>query len=398
VTDTRPGSSAQLYLDGMRLAVDEVNAAGGVAGNQLALSIEATGGSLSGSTDALKKQLQAGSPALLYVGTGPGVTPLRSDLERTGTPVFLLGGDLYTSHGLFRELFQTTIPWTWQAHVIGRYLVLDRKARSIAFAGFGPEAKAAADAAQASVEYWGGKVSITTLRDEGSDPEPAVSRVRDADAVIVFGSPEDSARMVQALATLPHPPRISGSAALLDVSPQTLGAPPGTTACYSYTWAGWAQPIKRVGRFTSAFQQAFGHPPVGLEQEGYDAVRALAAALGRTKGKGGPALVAALEAVHQTFSSFPVDLGPDDHMFLPRDQLGLFAVPGPNERLDPWQQAGSSAWRALMRTFTYDGTRTNVADADRRVFFPFWRKFLPGPEYWRSQYGIITKPTQDRIH
>jgi hypothetical protein len=31
------------------------------------------------------------------------------------------------------------------------------------------------------------------------------------------------------------------------------------------------------------------------------------------------------------------------------------------------------------------------------VFFPFWRKDQPGPNYWRSRYGIITRP-RDPLH
>ena len=44
-----------------------------------------------------------------------------------------------------------------------------------------------------------------------------------------------------------------------------------------------------------------------------------------------------------------------------------------------------------------NGTRTNVLDIDRKVFFPFWGKDQPGPEYWRSRYGIATRPG-DRLH
>jgi hypothetical protein len=84
-------------------------------------------------------------------------------------------------------------------------------------------------------------------------------------------------------------------------------------------------------------------------------------------------------------------------MFLARDELGLFAVAGPKERLDPWEVAGTDPWRPVMRTFTYDGTRTNVLDMDRKVFFPFWGKDQPGPEYWRSRYGIATRP-RDPLH
>jgi hypothetical protein len=175
--------------------------------------------------------------------------------------------------------------------------------------------------------------------------------------------------------------------------------PAGTTASYTYTWAGWAEAIPRVGRFIRRFQAAFGHPPMGFEQEGYDAVRAVALGLQRDHGRGGPSLVSALETIKETsFSSFPIDLGPDDHLFLPRDELGLFAVPGPRERLDPWQsRTDSNLWRPVMRTFTYDGQRDNILDQDRRVFFPFWRKNQPGPKYWRSRYGIRTTP-KDPLH
>jgi ABC-type branched-subunit amino acid transport system substrate-binding protein len=378
----------------MQLAVDEINSLGGVDGHPLAISVRDHGGDLDLATSLVGDALDEDAPAILYVGPGPALTPLRPRFERVGTPVVLLGGDLYTSRRLFRQVFQTTIPWVWQAKVIGRYVVRDRKARRVAFVGSGSEADVAAAATRAALEYWGG-----TLRWAVVNPGAASSLdgIHDADAVVVFGSPEDSATIVSTINRFDHPPRIVGSASFLDLDPRTVGTPPGTTACYTYTWAGWAQPIPRVGRFRTNVTAALGHAPTGLEQEGYDAVRTLALALGRTKEKGGQALVNALEGIHdKTFSSFPVDLGPDDHTFLPRDELGLFAVAGPNERLDPWQQGGTEPWRAVMRAFTYDGKRSDILDRDRRVFFPFWRKDQPGPEYWRSRYGITTR--RDALH
>jgi hypothetical protein len=137
----------------------------------------------------------------------------------------------------------------------------------------------------------------------------------------------------------------------------------------------------------------------GMAQEGYDAVRSLAWSLSRTKAAGGTRLVNKLEQIQGlAFSSFPVDLGPDDHELLPRDELGLFAVAGLEERADPWQIPGSEPWRALMRTFTYDGQRTNVLQGDRTVFFPWWTIYKPGPHYWRSIYGIATRPGRDPLH
>jgi len=398
VADMTPGSFAGPYLDGMRLAADEVNASGGVDGKSLVLDTGDDGGRVAKARSLIGGELDAARPAILYVGPGTALTPLRGRFEQAGTPVVLLGGDLYTSRGLFRQVFQTTIPWVWQAKVIGRYLVRDRKAQRIAFAGFGPEARPASAAIRDALEYWGGALNNSSVERAGRAPNHAVQTVRTADAVVVFGSPADSLAMVSALKQLPHQPRVAGSGSLLDVPQQTLAAPPGTTACYTYTWAGWAEPIKRVAAFRTRVQRETGHTPVGLEQEGYDAIRTLASALRRTGGRGGPALVNALEGVHRTFSSFPVAFGPDDHAFLPRDELGLFAVAGPREKLDPWQQAGTEPWRALMRAFTYDGTRTDVPDEDKRAFFPFWGRDQPGPEYWRSRYGIVSRPSRDPLH
>jgi hypothetical protein len=135
-----------------------------------------------------------------------------------------------------------------------------------------------------------------------------------------------------------------------------------------------------------------------MAQEGYDAVHALAWGLERDEGRGGARLTDQLEHLKDTtFSGFPIDLGPDDHVFPPRDQLGLFALAGPNEQVDPWQIPGSRPWRALMRTFTTDGERTNLLDRDRPVFFPGWTIYQRAPAYWQSIYGIVTRP-RDRLH
>jgi ABC-type branched-subunit amino acid transport system substrate-binding protein len=394
VADTSPASSDKPFLDGMNLAVDEVNRAGGVAGYWLALSLQDDQGEVGRATGLLRAEVRTGTPALLYVGPGAAVTPLRPDVERAGTPVLLLGGDLYTSRALFREMFQTSIPWVWQAHVIARYLVRDRRARRVAFVGEGPDARTAAATMREALTYWGGTLRTSIVGPTGS----SLDELGSSDSVVVYGSLEESASIVAELKRLPRPPRIAGSESFLDQPVDRVGAPPGTTACSTYTWAGWGAPIKRLSRFDAAFERFAGHPPVGQEQQGYDAVRALTEALAETRGRGGLALVQAMEGIHHTYSSFPVDLGPDDHTFMPRDELGLFAMSGPDERLDPWQEPGTEQWRALMRAFTSDGRRTNIPDQDKPVFFPFWGKHQPAPMYWRSRYGITTRPAADPLH
>jgi ABC-type branched-subunit amino acid transport system substrate-binding protein len=389
------------YLEGMRLAAEEVNAAGGIGGHPLTLALHDDGGEPERATEVMGGLLRGSPKAILFVGPGPALSPLRSQFGQSGTPVILLGGDLYTSRGLFPQVFQTTLPWEWQAHVLARYLVVDRHAKHIVFAGAGPEASSAAAAAKAQLEYWGGALSGAVTIPAGRDPAHMVGQVRGADAVIDFGSASDSLRMAAAIQQASHaPPRIAASSSLLASQSGSPKLPPGTVACYTYTWAGWAEPIPRVAGFRQALAGATrGQEPAGLEQEGYDAVRTLAYFLRRNEGMGGAALGHVLEGARNLqFSSFPIDLGPDDHEFLPRDELGLFAIAGPDERLDPWEGGTSEPWRPLMRTFTYDGLRDDILDRDKRIFFPFWGKDKPGPFYWQSRYGIVTRPAKDPLH
>jgi branched-chain amino acid transport system substrate-binding protein len=394
---TVPTQDDRGYLDGMRLAVRVVNELGGVGGRPLELSLHDDGGLATRAADLLR--VLADDPratAILFAGPGPTLTRVRSVLEATATPVVLLGGDLYTSRGLFPEVFQTTIPWEWQAKVIAKYLVTDREAGTVAFIGSGPEARSARTSTEAALAYWGGRLAWSSVYPTRTTPVGVLSRATNADAVVGFGAPSDVHRLVDGLVATDHPPLVSAAESLL--APTEVPSAFEATACYTYTWAGWARPIPRVGGFIRAFTAFAGHPPAGFEQEGFDAVRILARGLAATHERGGRDLIEALEAMGEvTYSSFPILFGPDDHLFLPRDELGLFAFVSPEERLDPWQPKDAFAWRPIMRTFTYDGQRDNVLDRDRRVFFPFWRKNQPGPYYWSSRYGITSRPS-DPLH
>jgi ABC-type branched-subunit amino acid transport system substrate-binding protein len=392
------------YLDGVRLAVEEVNDGGGVGGLPIELLLHDHGGDPA-EAERLVGEVLGGDPvALLHVGPGAALVPHRPRFLQTGVPVVLLEGDLYTGRALFPQVFQTTIPWEWQANEIARYVVTDREDQDVVFLGSGPEAGTALDAFETALAYWGGDLGAGFVVRSGRTPgrKPSLRAV-DADRVVVFGtdavSPIDLVKAVEDLAQAEGRGDLPGFTAASALLGQERGAslPAGTTACDRYTWAGWAEPIPRVGRFRDRLAGSAGGVPVGHEQEGYDAVKALTVALRQTGGRGGPELVDALEGiVNRTFSGFPVSLGPDDHLFAPRDELGLFAVPGRNDELDPW--LGENPWMPVMRTFTYDGERTNFLERDRTVFFPFWNENIPSPKYWRSRYGIVSRPGEDRLH
>jgi len=335
------------YLEGMELATVEVGAE---------LDVRPTPAPVAG----LRQILVTGPPAVFVVGAPDAVAEARPDIEAVGVPVILVGGDLYTDRRLFRQAFQTAIPLRWQARVLARYLVVDRGHDQIAVVG---------DRA----------LGAEALAEERASPATSTDG---ADAVLALGS-------------LGNVGQAQVAASNETVLPS--GLPLGSVICLPYTWAGWADMLPRVHRFRTRFAARFGRPPSGFEQEGYDAVRAVAEALNRTGGAGGEPLVQALEGFREeTYSSLPIRLGPDDHVLAEESQLGLFAV---DDRAVPAGEAQAQVpWRAVMRTFTTDGQKVNLLDSDKKVFFPGWRRPKPSPRYWKSRFGIATRPDDDPLH
>jgi hypothetical protein len=338
------------YLEGMELAAAEVD---------VELDVRPT----PAPADGLRQILVGGPPAVFVVGDADAVAEARPEIEAVGIPVILVGGDLYTGRRLFRHAFQTAIPLRWQARVLARYLVVDRGHDGIAVAGdraLGEEA----------------------LAEEGASP---AGSSEGADAVLALGPARRTAAGVQLAA--------ANSAVF------RRGLAPGSVICVPYTWAGWADMLPRVHRFRTRFERANGRPPAGFEQEGYDAVRAVAEALDRTSGTGGEPLIRALEGFRdETYSSLPIRLGPDDHVLAEESQLGLFAVAGPGERAAPGETLAEIPWRPVMRTFTTDGQKVNLLDRDKKVFFPGWQRRKPSPRYWKSGFGIVSRPDEDPLH
>ncbi len=387
------------YLDGMRLAVEEVNRAGGVAGRELLLDVRDAGGGARATAAALGGLLDdASAAAYLVVGPGSAVASQRASVQELGAPVLLLGGDLYTPRALFRQVFQTSVPVRWQARVLARYLARDRGHRRVLVAHQpGEDGVWARDAFMAALGEEGvAPAEVFILRRE-EPPARLLESAERADAVLVVATAEAAGRVAGALAGLDRAPQLAlWSGALRSDVPGRL--PPGTVAPYPYAWAPWARPIKRVEEFRERFEEAFGRSPVGFEQEGYDAVRLLAGALEATGGRAGEPLVAQLESLRPrgpTYSALPLVLGPDDRTLTDETFVGLFAVAGPGEDVEPWVEG--TPWRPIIRTFTSDGRRTIFLERDRRAFFPFWRRGRPSPKFFRSRWGISTRSV-DPLH
>jgi ABC-type branched-subunit amino acid transport system substrate-binding protein len=408
VSGPRAGED-RTFLDGIRLGERVVDRSGGVAGRPLDLVVSDDRGREATAAALIRRAVDEGAEAVMVVGPEGSVVRARRDIQAAGTPVVLLGGDLYSERRMFRQTFQTSVPLRWQAAAVARYLVKDRGHRRVSLVyevlgeqGLGYTRDPASEALGPAMVEEGEHLEIAA----GFQPTTSAKEVRQNltylrtyDAAVYVGGPGMGVKVVRALRRMDDPAQLATSSqGLLEDMAAGGALPPGMVAPYPYTWAGWAEPIRRVATFRDLARRELGHPPRGFEQEGYDAVRLLADALDRTDGRGGEPLVRALESVDDPiYSSLPIGLGPDDHLFLSDRQLGLFAVAGPDEGIEPWAPEWAP-WRPIMRTFTGNGERTTVIDRDKDVFFPGWRPREPAPDFWTSLYGIVTRRGDDPLH
>ena len=388
VAGDEPGLAA--FEEGVRFAVEEV-----VREGDLALRLLMA--------PSIRGALGLQPQAIIAIGEAAEVTEARAMIEETRTPVVLMGGDLYSSRSLFRYAFQTSVPYRWQAGVAAKYLVADRGYDSIAVVADGGTAGVSTEDMAAALAEEGAGASATFSIGPAATAREAVQTAVEAgaDAIFFQGRTAIAADVSSELGQLEDPPQLALSAEALDVSfPTEPNRPlPGTVACYTYAWSGWADMLPRVHDFRERFAESVGHYPASLEQEGYDAVMAIADALVRTSGEGGDRLVQELETFRkETYASVPVRLGPDDHVLAEQSHLGLYAVEEPIDAALPSGEASSLvSWRPILRTFTTDGEKVNFLDRDKRIFFPFWRPKRPTPKYWRSEYGIVSRPS-DPLH
>jgi hypothetical protein len=375
------------YLEGVRFAVDEVTARGDLDLRLLqAPTVDAA--------------LALNPAAVLSIGNPRAVAESRTAIEQAGVPVVLIGGDLYTAQQLFRYAFQTAVPVRWQARVFASYFLEDRGHTRTALVTSLETNEVVGGAFNAAWAEEGGSLERIVSAGPGSLGSTA-DDLDGLESVVFVGSPTEAAELASGLSSLADPPQLALSAEGLDVSflTEPNRAVAGTVACYAYTWSGWADMLPRVHDFRERFADAVGHFPASLEQEGYDAVMAIADALVRTGGEAGDRLVQELETFREeTYSSVPVRLGPDDHVFAEQSHLGLLAIEEPVDGALPPPEASSLVpWRPILRTFTTDGEKVNFLDRDKRIFFPFWRPKRPTPKYWRAEFGIVSR-SSDPLH
>jgi branched-chain amino acid transport system substrate-binding protein len=192
--------------NGTEFAVDEINAAGGIAGKKLVLTTEDTGASSTDSLNAMNRILE-GKPLIIFGSMiSPHVFAQTEVVNKSETP-FLVGATnaKVTSQGS-KWLFRTHVHDGQLADLIPEYLVKTlgkTKPGIMAVAddyGLGASKGIQASLAKLNVS----PVAVTSYAPSDKDMSAQLLEIKDkgADSLIVFGRPADVTLVVKQMSDL----------------------------------------------------------------------------------------------------------------------------------------------------------------------------------------------------
>jgi branched-chain amino acid transport system substrate-binding protein len=192
--------------NGAEFAVDEINAAGGIAGKKLALTTEDTGASSTDALNAMNRALEAKPLVIFGSMISPHVFAQTESVNKSETP-FLVGATngKITSQGS-KWLFRTHVHDGQLADLIPEYLVKSlgkTKPGIMAVADdYGLGASKGIQAALAKLNV--SPVVITSYAPSDKDMSAQLLETKDkgADSLILFGRPADVALVMKQMGDL----------------------------------------------------------------------------------------------------------------------------------------------------------------------------------------------------
>jgi branched-chain amino acid transport system substrate-binding protein len=192
--------------NGVEFAVDEINAAGGIAGKKLVLSTEDTGASSTDALNAMNRILE-GKPLVIFGSMiSPHVFAQTENVSKTETP-FLVGATnaKVTAQGS-KWLFRTHVHDGQLATLIPEYLVktLNKTKPGIMAVAddYGLGASKGIQTALAALNVT--PVAITSYAPSDKDMSAQLLEIKDkgADSLILFGRPADVALVMKQMGDL----------------------------------------------------------------------------------------------------------------------------------------------------------------------------------------------------
>jgi branched-chain amino acid transport system substrate-binding protein len=205
--------------NGVEFAVDEINAAGGIAGNKLQLATEDTGASSTDALNAMNRILE-GKPLVIFGSMiSPHVFAQTESVAKSETP-FLVGATnaKVTAQGS-KWLFRTHVHDGQLAALIPEYLVKTlKKTKPGIMAVADDYGLGASKGIQAALAALGvSPVAVTSYAPSDKDMSAQLLEIKDkdADSLILFGRPGDVALVMKQISDLGIKLAIIGNASVV---------------------------------------------------------------------------------------------------------------------------------------------------------------------------------------
>lgn len=271
----------QTQREGVQLAVDEINAAGGIKGRKIDLITEDEANDPSRMAEIAQKFITRDKVDAIIGGTNDGTAQVLSQTaEQAKVPLIVpfANGDQITKGKKWS--FQVDVASTAFVQAIVNYDVKNFKKIGIAYDNnaFGQADRdfALADLKNANVE----PVATVPIPNEGRDYTPQLAQFRNAGAEVLIApiSGTNASQLRKDMTRIGYEPLITGPNSLAFQSMIDVGQQFVEKKVYFLDVIDETKP--EVQQFQQKFQQKYGKPATsGFELLGYDAMKIMAYAL-----------------------------------------------------------------------------------------------------------------------
>jgi branched-chain amino acid transport system substrate-binding protein len=298
-------ASANYYNQGGVMAVDEINAAGGVGGQKIQ-TVRFESSPLD-PTNVVTNFLSAvdAKPAFIIGLPAPDAEAASEDVTRAGIPTFSITQDQNLNYGAKAGspwLFTTVTNDGLQAAVASRFVADNLKATRV---GLLHTNESFGDTGSAIQSAYFKQQGIKIVADipyavDATDLTGPVLAVKGAQAVIDWGYPNPVAvQLNQFLQNGIHVPTITGGAAPYIVDGK-LASAAAIKQLYSIDPCNPTPSTPRIASWIKSFEARYGQPPTASSAESYDAVYLAVAAIKAARSIDPDKVRAAIESVHYT--------------------------------------------------------------------------------------------------